>query len=261
MMTAPKPETAEPIIDTFLEDLFDAVNVDGLDESDWAHARHRLAQRDATRDELIRAEGRERIAELEAYDELRRHRVSVGLAQQGLHMARAACEALGLDFEDTAPVDIAERIASLEAQLATAREENAAWQAKAKSIADSLQEYVDTVSKQLATAREAVLKEAMAAIEALDIVQGRKNEYEVGQQRGLDVALDAVEALLTSPPPRVDGWIPVGPDSPPRKQGDVLLYVHGMVVHGHSAAIDEATHWQPLPAPPSQPDAGTEETP
>jgi uncharacterized protein YbjQ (UPF0145 family) len=123
------------------------------------------------------------------------------------------------------------------------------------------QQRIASLESQLATARERALKEAVAAIEALDIVQGRKNEYENGQQRGLDTALDAVEALLTSPPPRVDGWIPVGPDSPPRKQGDVLLYVHGMVVHGHSAAIDEATHWQPLPAPPSQPDAGTEETP
>lgn len=72
----------------------------------------------------------ERLAKLSLYDELRRQGISVGLAQQGLHMARATCEALGLDFETTAPVDITERIqrqdariASLEAQLASAREE------------------------------------------------------------------------------------------------------------------------------------------
>ena len=44
--------------------------------------------------------------ELQAYDELRRQGISVGAAQQATHMAKAACEALGLNYDDTAPADI-----------------------------------------------------------------------------------------------------------------------------------------------------------
>jgi len=38
---------------------------------------------------------------------------NVGLAQQCLHMAFAACENLGLDFEHTSPNDIKEAIEDL----------------------------------------------------------------------------------------------------------------------------------------------------
>jgi hypothetical protein len=147
------------------------------------------------------------------------------------------------------------------------------------------QQRIASLESQLATARERALKEAVAAIEALDIVQGRKNEYENGQQRGLDTALDAVEALLTSPPPRVDGWIPVTPETMPPHGRTVLAFGY-VTPYGYNLersqperAVafkfeDEATFrvgldrmralfWIPilgepeLPAPPSQPTAGT----
>lgn len=56
------------------------------------------------------------LEELRPYDELRRHGISVGGAQQAKHMAVAACEALGLDYDDTAPVDIADAILKLKSE-------------------------------------------------------------------------------------------------------------------------------------------------
>lgn len=50
------------------------------------------------------------LEELRPYAELKRGGITTGGAQQAWHMAHAACEALGLDYDDTAPVDIADAI-------------------------------------------------------------------------------------------------------------------------------------------------------
>lgn len=55
-----------------------------------------------------------RALELQAYDELRRGGISVGAAQQATHMAKAACEALRLDYDETAPADITAAVRALE---------------------------------------------------------------------------------------------------------------------------------------------------
>ncbi len=214
----------------------------------------KVAARVTARDELIRAEGRERIAALEAYDELRRHRVSVGLAQQGLHMARAACEALGLDFEDTAPVDITDRVASLEAQLATARE------GALREVLADLQRYDDEL-----------LAEALI---------GAANPGASTRARERSVVLACMQRLrklLTSPPPRVDGWIPAFPverlasgryavllecgDCDVAELNDLgWRTLHGFKLKGQHTPILCCGPLPDLPdsMPPSQPDAGTE---
>lgn len=48
----------------------------------------------------------EMLDDLLPYEELRLSGISVGYAQQRIHMAKAACEALGLDEENTSPNDI-----------------------------------------------------------------------------------------------------------------------------------------------------------
>ena len=50
---------------------------------------------------------------LEEYAELIRDGISVGAAQQATHMAKAACEALGLDYDDASPADITEAVRRL----------------------------------------------------------------------------------------------------------------------------------------------------
>jgi hypothetical protein len=56
----------------------------------------------------------EKVLEQQDYDELRRDGISVGAAQQATHMARAACEALRLSYDDTAPADITAAVRALE---------------------------------------------------------------------------------------------------------------------------------------------------
>lgn len=154
----------------------------------------------------------ERLAKLSLYDELRRQGISVGLAQQGLHMARATCEALGLDFETTAPVDITERIqrqdariASLEAQLEGMTGERDAervisqeWESKAYKL-----------EAQLASAREEALREADQAItKRIEAEEAREAKMPPGESEsvvqsaaicGLEWARHELMALL--PPP------------------------------------------------------------
>jgi hypothetical protein len=76
------------------------------------------------------------------------------------------------------------------------------------------------------------------------------------------------ERLLTSPPPRVDGWIPVTADQPEPYVFVLVNCADGTRIARRYMKRGEAhwserdvTHWQPLPAPPSQPAAGAEETP
>jgi hypothetical protein len=146
---------------------------------------------------------------------------------------------------------------------------------------------IASLEAQLATAREGALREAVRAIEK------RRESVEFGETRkGYSGALGVIDALLdvakrdSAPPARVDAWIPVGfAEATEPEHGAILL---GLL--SKPATVDavkrvrllrdvftscpkcDAEPWvnidcpccqvmNSLPAPPSQPAAGTEETP
>lgn len=183
------------------------------------------------RDAAIREQERAASEGLRPYDELRRQRISVGLAQQGLRMARAACEALGLPFEETAPVDLTERItellsieeqrtqtltqgterADLETQWLTVLEalpqpieKPPGWTA-AEAVSDlaaDLQEarlHIAELEAQLAAAREEALREAFGVI--VEAFQGEAHERHPALFRAYCAIADKLVPLATPQQP------------------------------------------------------------
>jgi hypothetical protein len=189
-----------------------------------------------------------------------------------------------------------ERIRELEADLAGLSRR---W----KGRVNSYEQRIASLEAQLATARAETLREAIAAVEE-EIDEGTER-YAEAHERGYDASIlsasqnqcaglryakGAVEKLLTSPPPRVDGWIPFPSidvawtpgEIPPldvpvlgwnlygKHAHRVTLREDGDGYHWWCDEVDEAldldeehgpwiSHWRRI-EPPTQPDAGTEET-
>lgn len=134
----PRPTAADPWPQLELCDL-QAYRNEAADQADETGAVQPAVARSLVGafDELLR-----RYCALEAYEELRADKISVGLAQQGLHMARAACKALGQSFEETAPVDITERIAALEA-------ERDAWIERARASEEEAEKVLERANAEV----------------------------------------------------------------------------------------------------------------
>jgi hypothetical protein len=235
-----KPETAED----FASRVYATV-----DEEQVPLSLRLLTALITERDELIRAEGRERIAELEGK----------------------------VRWFEAAQRETGDRITSLEAQLATARE-GALREAIAvvrKAARDDGAEYDRHLNEHT---RRGSDFDTLATIRHEKSVAGHAYA-DVERKLGLwlDQSTSArLQAQSTSPPPRVDGWIPVSERVPPNStpvqvvcNGIVQLvpwrYIRQNAVWVCAVEVDGDTEagpdgfecWQPLPAPPSQPDDGT----
>ncbi len=90
--------------------------------------------------------------ELQAYGELRRQGISVGGAQQAWYMAHATCDALGLDYEETAPCDITAAVAA----RASLEGQNGACGCHACEVLPQLHEQVAQMCEYLSSKRDEV---------------------------------------------------------------------------------------------------------
>jgi hypothetical protein len=244
------------------------------------------------RDEFIRAEGRERIAELEAALEKAQWTAEYLAGYQAdLAAIDRALDAVNAphDPEDGASLSpkrirlMGERIASLEAKLAT--REGAAKEALREAAlvcerrANSAHSW--TAREVLRLASDEIAKLQVSALLTSPSPRGCSCDSPA-------VGLHDVACPLNEAPPRVDGWVPVSERLPPNGRtvlafGYVTPYCRMLENSRPERAVAfkfegekhfrvgldsmRALYWAPilaepeLPAPPSRPDAETEETP
>jgi hypothetical protein len=285
-MTTPKPETAEAFT---LRIAMTMATLQVVDEDQMAFA---LAALIAERDELIRAEARERIAAAEnsaastkaTLDELHEY-----VAQMCEHFGdtreEIPCDAWRLRDHVVRAVAAREELVERAELAETSAGEWEDWAlehcdpSRDESIDDEklrvlINDRIASLEAQLATAREVALRATVLAVESLHVEPSVTPEafkervlftlrsfvaYYPDAAARNDAGYDE-SAPLTSPPPRVDGWIPVG-ERLPEPGASVLVYSdrYGTIITRRYSVRGEAhwadggvTHWAPLLPPPAQ---------